>query len=122
MDDNIRTYIARIRSRWRPFLEQLADAVHPHDSSRLGWGPSDEAWLIMVGHLDGVAAAYVAWQASGISINDCGPVSDARLAELIEPCLSNEADRRVFLATCKQLASEWRELERNGFEYPPTEN
>lgn len=121
MDDTRRKYIAEIRSNWRPFLEKLADTVHPPYPSRPGWGPSDEAWYQMVAHLDSVAAAYVAWQSTGISINECGPVSDAHLAELIEPCLDNEADRRVFLAACKQLASEWRKLEGNDSEYPPTE-
>jgi hypothetical protein len=106
MEDNIRAYIARFGPRWRPFLEKLADAVHPPDSSRPGWGPSDEAWMNLVDHLDSVAAAYVAWQSTGISINERGPVSDARLFELIEPCIFDEADRRVFLATCKQFVSD----------------
>src|SRR5208337_4494769 len=105
MDDNLRKYIAEISRTWRPFLEKLADAVHPHDLSRRGWGPSDEAWMNMVNHLDGVAASYVAWQAAGLSANERGHVSDARLAELIAPCILDEADRRVFLATCKQLVS-----------------
>ncbi len=121
MNDKTRKFIAEIRSRWRPFLEQLADTVHPHDPSRPGWGPSDEEWFQLVAHLDGVAAAYVAWQAAGVSINDCGSVSDVRLFELIEPCIRSETDRRIFLAACKQLASDWQELRRSGFEYSPTE-
>jgi hypothetical protein len=109
MDDNTRKYIAKIGTRWRPFLEQLADAVYPHDTSRLGWGPADESWIQLVAHLDNAATAYVAWQAARVSINEFGPVSDARLFELIEPCIRSETDRRAFLAACKQLASDWRE-------------
>jgi hypothetical protein len=127
MDRNkLNAYVAKLESRWRPFLEKLADAEHPHDSSRPGWGPQDEAWIQMVNHLDGIAAAYVAWQAEGKTINECGPIDDARLLELIEPCIRHEADRRVFLATCKHHVAEWQELNKSAVSDPeesdPEEN
>ena len=105
--DKLNAAIAKLERSWRPFLERIADAEHPLDPSRPG---CNEAWFQLVNHLNGLAAAYVAWQGQGRTINEYGPVDDARFIELIEPCIRNEADRRVFLATCKRLADEWREL------------
>jgi hypothetical protein len=110
MNKPMRAYIAELEPKWRPFLEKLADSQHPHDESRPGWGPQDEAWIQMVAHLDHVAAAYAAWHGAGYLINDFGPVDDARLVELVEPCLTRDADRRVFLATCQQFARDLRAL------------
>ena len=107
--------IARLQKSWRPYLEKLADAEHPIDPLRPG---SNEAWFHLVDHLDHLATAYVAWQGQGKIINEYGEVDDARLIELIEPCIRNEADRRVFLATCKHFAAEWRELNKR----PPEES
>jgi hypothetical protein len=108
MNDEIRAYHKELGPKWHSFLEQLADAQHPRDPNRVGWGPEDEAWRDTYLHLDHAAAAYVAWQANGIVINEWGPVDDRRLLELIEPYVAGEADRRVFLATCQRLMSEWQ--------------
>lgn len=109
MDDKLRLYIAEIEPKWRAFLDRLADEHHPYDAGRPGWGPQDEAWLKTRHHLDAVAAAYVAWHVDGKAVNEPGLVDDARLLELIELCVPSDADRRVFLAICQQLAREWRE-------------
>jgi hypothetical protein len=103
-------HLASLRESWRIFLERLADVEHPHDSSRQGWGPEDEWWIKLVNYPDGLAAAYVAWNATAEAISDYGPLDDARLVELIEPCLRREKDRRTFLARCKREAAAFRTL------------
>jgi hypothetical protein len=103
MDDKIREYIDRIKPNWRPFLERLADTVHAHNPERQGWGPEDESWIKLVNHLDGVATAYVAWQGLGISENGYGPIDDARVLELIQPCGLSQIDQQVFLTSCRQF-------------------
>lgn len=119
MNDEIRAYISLIEPQWHRFLEQVADAQHPRDPDRAGWGPEDEAWRATYLHLDHVAAAYVAWNAKGITINEWGPVDDRRLMELVEPYIRGEADRRVFLATCQRLMCEWRNLDPPEPEFEP---
>jgi hypothetical protein len=84
------------------FLEELADAEHPVER--------DGAWLKMVNYLDQLACSYIVWQARRIKVNRFGPVDDARLLELLEPYLHNEADRRVFVATCKRFVIEFHDL------------
>jgi len=109
MDEGLRAYLAELGPKWDAFLDQLADLEHPHDPATRGWAPGDEAWFQARRHLDRIAAAYVAWQADGIAVNQCGQgMDDARLLELIEPYIQREASRRVFLATCQQLAQEWK--------------
>jgi hypothetical protein len=114
MTKKIREHIAMLETNWRPFLEKLADTVHPRDPSnpdRPDWTPEDESWWQLVNYLDGVTVAYVAWQSEGLTVNEhASPVDDARILELIEPCGLSEADRRVFVLTCQQLVQDRRKL------------
>ena len=111
VDDAIREYHAALGPKWRAFRERLADAEHPMDPAATGPG-IHEPWFKLVRHLDEVAAAYVAWQVDGVSINGWTSVDDERLRELIEPCLRSDSDKRVFLLTCQRLAAEWRVFRR----------
>lgn len=111
MNEKTRKYIAKLESNWPQFLENLADKVHPSDPRRLDWTPDHESWFQLVRHLDGIAAAYVAWQGTGCIVNEHEPVDDARILELIEPCGFSETDQHVFLLACKQLLRDFRELQ-----------
>jgi hypothetical protein len=122
MNEKMREYITKIQPQWRPFLEKLADTVHAHNPKRRGWGPEDESWANLVNHLDGIAAAYVAWQGARISLNEHGAVDDARILELIEPCGLSEADQRVFVSACQQCLRDWRELQRKISDEAENEN
>jgi len=114
-------YLALIEPQWHPFLEKIADTVHPLDPAPHRWSPQDESWFKLVNHLNGIAAAYVAWQGAGTLINEHGDIDDARVLELIQPCGLSETNQRLFLSVCQQLVRDLQKLQQDASEEAGTE-